>query len=160
MIRPNILSSASIGVVFSYDKRPSVSRDVEDVATIFCREAGYVPGSVDMFMHTQCPVEVENNVFVIVFKSPTEEDFSLEDMHTVAVKQQLHIPKPSTYTTDRDGTNDSGNDGDDDDDTPRPPRGPPGSPGNGGGGRGGGNLPRRPKTPSGGDGGIAMPIPL
>jgi hypothetical protein len=140
-------------VVFSYDKRPSVSRDVEDVAAIFCREAGYVPGTVDLYLHEQCPVEIENEVFVTVFKSPTETDISLDQMHAIAIQQQFHIPKPSAS---RHGT-ESDSDDDDDDNNNSTGGGGSSPPGDGGGG-GGGSLPRRPTEPKD-DGGIALALP-
>lgn len=168
-IRPNRLVDGAIGIIFGYDKRPTVSRDVESVAEIFCREAGYVPGDVELLLHTECPVEVNNEIFVTLFKEPTHGDIGVATMNAIAIEQQFHVSKPSLYqhksTRDTDDADDSDNDDKDDPpgggggNSPRPPDGPggPGGPPDEGGG-GNGSLPRVPVTPSS-PGGVALALP-
>jgi len=154
------LETASIGLVFGYDAKPTISRDVEDVCRIFCNESGYTPGDVELFMHTECPVELHNEVFVTVFETPLDEDVSLDAMHKIAIRDQFQRPKPSSRPK---------SDEDDDDQPPPPPppffpRGNPpdgGSPPGGGGGKGGpgGSIHRVPKEPSGGGGGYELALP-
>ena len=164
-IRPNRLADGAIGIIFGYDKRPTVSRDVESVAEIFCREAGYVPGDVELLLHTECPVEVNNEIFVTLFKEPTHGDIGVATMNAIAIEQQFHVSKPSLYqhksTRDTSEDKDDNDDNDDntDDDSPSAgsgPGGPGGPPDEGGGGNG--SLPRTPVPPSS-PGGVALALP-
>jgi len=162
------MADGAIGIIFGYDKRPTVSRDVESVATIFCREAGYVSGDVELLLHTECPVEVNNEIFVTLFKEPIHGDIGIATMNAIAIEQQFHVSKPSLYEqrsmrdTSKDASdNDDDTDNDDDPSTggggdpQQPPGGPRGGDGDGGGG---GSLPRTPVTPSS-PGGVALALP-
>jgi hypothetical protein len=138
---------------------------VESVAEIFCREAGYVPGDVELLLHTECPVEVNNEIFVTLFKEPTHGEIGVATMNAIAIEQQFHVSKPSLYhhkstREESDDADDSDND-DDEDDPPgsgggNSPDGPGGPPDEGGGGSG--SLPRRPIPPSS-PGGVALALP-
>lgn len=174
VLHPNSMSTASIGLVFGYDKRPLVSKDVESVASIFCNETGYVCGDVEMLMHSECPVEVQNEIFVALFTDPTDEPPSVETMNDIAIRQRVHVTKPSILerridskiqngeyksdddddddesdTNDTNDTNGGGGGGGGDDS---------GSGGGGSGGGGGGSIPKTP-TPSGPEGGMALALP-
>ena len=151
-------SPGTMGLVFGYDKRPSISKDVENVCQIFCREAGYEPGDVELYMHTECPVEVHNEIFVTIFENPTLEDVTVETMHDIAIQQRFKIPKPGQSDT---------NDSDTEDPGPPPGRGGGGGGGSGGGGgwgsgggRGNGGVPRDPQPSGGGLPGIEMALPV
>ena len=145
-------SPGTMGLVFGYDKRPSISKDVENVCQIFCREAGYEPGDVELYMHTECPIEVHNEIFVTIFENPTLEDVTVETMHDIAIQQRFKIPKP--------GQSDGSNDSDTEDHEPPPGRGGGGGGGGGSGGRGNGGVPRDPQPPGGGLPGIEMALPV
>lgn len=171
VLHPNSMSTASIGLVFGYDKRPLVSKDVESVASIFCNETGYVCGDVEMLMHSECPVEVQNEIFVALFTDPTDEAPSVETMNDIAIRQRVHVTKPSILERRidskiqngeyRDG-NDSDDDGNESDDDGNSEPGSGGGGGDGGddsgSGGGGGSLPKTPK-PSGPEGGMALALP-
>ena len=165
VLRPNALSDASIALVFGYDKRPSVSTDVSSVASIFCKETGYVQGDVELLMHSECPVEVTNEIIVALFNDPLDGEPSLETMHDIAIKQNVRVTKPSILESrsSNDDHNDDHDDHNDDDDTPNGPNGPDSSPdnddGSGGGGGGGGSLPRTPQ-PQGPSGGMELALPV
>jgi hypothetical protein len=163
VLRPNALSEASIGLVFGYDKRPLVSNDVDSVASIFCKETGYVQGDVELLMHSECPVEVTNEIFVALFNDPLDGEPSLDTMHDIAIKQNVRVTKPSILES-RSGSDESDDPDDPDDDDPDDTtngRGPGSDPDGGGdsGGGGGGSLPRTPE-PQGPSGGMELALPL
>lgn len=151
-IKSGELETTTIGLVFGYDAKPTISGDVDEVCRIFCGEAGYVPGEVELFMHSECPVELHNEVFVTVFQTPLDEEVSMETMHQIAVRDQFQRPKPSS-SSPRDS-------GDDEPPLPPPFGGRPPPPDSPPGGKGGpsGSIHRVPKTPTGG-GGFEMSLP-
>lgn len=148
-LRPNTMSTATVAMVFGFDPKPSIGRDVDQVAKIFGEETGYIPGDTEILFHEECPTEIQNEVYVSVFAEPIDgSDVTMDEVHAMAIKQQLQITKPSTLR---------GYDEDDEDDRPPPagggPRRPPPPPPKGGdGGGGGGNVRRRPRMPSGDSG--------
>lgn len=146
-LRANHLSTETVALVFGFDPKPSVGRDVSQVAEIFGKEAGYVTGETEVLFHEECPTEIVNEIYVSVFAEPIEEHVSMNDIHALAIKQQMQVTKPSILRG-----YDADDEGDDDDNTSS--GGPSdGRPPKGGGGGGGGTVRRRqPKSPNDGSG--------
>lgn len=65
----------AVGVVFAFDKRPDVSKHVEDVAAQFAKDTGMRVSEADLTVFQECPQEVSDHVYVQLFESPcTESD--------------------------------------------------------------------------------------
>lgn len=65
----------AVGVVFAFDKRPDISKHVEDVAAQFAKDTGLRVSDTDLTVFQECPQEVSDHVYVQLFESPcTESD--------------------------------------------------------------------------------------
>jgi hypothetical protein len=61
-----------VGVFFSYNKSPTIARDLEAIGNKFCLEHAefeYACVETELFLHNECPVEVSNEIYFQPFEA-------------------------------------------------------------------------------------------
>lgn len=71
----------SIGIIFGYDRTPSISTQVDSVSKAFMDQTGYDVDDVELLLHEECPVELSDHIYVQFFDNAPLHGFD-EDMFT------------------------------------------------------------------------------
>lgn len=69
-------SNRTFGVVFGYDSKPIVAKEVEVIAQNFCEanDHKFEADDVELVLYEECPVELSDEIHFQVFQDSTDED--------------------------------------------------------------------------------------